>query len=237
MNSSYSIKLNANNSNPVRTGYTFKSGDKGITFRITVEGLDYSGTTAKIVFKRANHTSVEHAISASNGVYIHTIQGNELEIPGPVVADVKFYASNNRVSTTSFIFGVTSDTLDGLGQGTAGYSDELERLTAELSGVLTQMQQASAQLSAQTALFNQTLNNYINQFSAVGCLNPRGQYNASTAYSVLDLVFYNGVSWICRQACTGKTPSNGTYWQPALDITGLGLTVSDGKLCVIYKTT
>lgn len=42
---------------------------------------------------------------------------------------------------------------------------------------------------------------------------PKGEYNAATAYSMLDLVSYNGSSYIAKQSTTGNLPTNPTYWQ------------------------
>jgi len=49
---------------------------------------------------------------------------------------------------------------------------------------------------------------------------PRGTYNAAAAYEMLDLVFYNGDSWLCKSACTGVVPSdaNAAYWHRFTDI-------------------
>jgi len=44
---------------------------------------------------------------------------------------------------------------------------------------------------------------------------PKGDYSASTTYAMLDIVNHSGASWVCKQACTGQTPSdsNTAYWQ------------------------
>lgn len=42
--------------------------------------------------------------------------------------------------------------------------------------------------------------------------NWRNAYDASTAYSVDDVVSYNGSSYICILASTGNLPTNTTYW-------------------------
>ena len=127
----YNIRLNPNCATAVHTGLKFKAGDKGITFKITVDELDTAGTTAKIVFLRANGTSVEKDITEADGVFNYKTLGNEFAIPGKTVADVKFYAADDRVSTASFVFDVCGDTMDGLGAGTGGYSDRLEQLVEE----------------------------------------------------------------------------------------------------------
>lgn len=43
-------------------------------------------------------------------------------------------------------------------------------------------------------------------------LIPRGNYDATATYTMLDMVVYNGSSYICKQECTGVVPTNTTYW-------------------------
>lgn len=42
---------------------------------------------------------------------------------------------------------------------------------------------------------------------------PKGAYDASETYSMLDLVSYNGSSYIAKKSTTGNLPTNTTYWQ------------------------
>ena len=42
---------------------------------------------------------------------------------------------------------------------------------------------------------------------------PKGDYSASTTYYALDIVGYNGGSYLAMQQVTGGTPSNdGVHW-------------------------
>ena len=43
---------------------------------------------------------------------------------------------------------------------------------------------------------------------------PKGNYNAETEYEMLDLVFYDGASWVAKKSVVGITPSesSGDYW-------------------------
>lgn len=43
-------------------------------------------------------------------------------------------------------------------------------------------------------------------------LIPKGNYDSATTYTMLDMVVYNGSSYICKQECTGVVPTNTTYW-------------------------
>lgn len=45
---------------------------------------------------------------------------------------------------------------------------------------------------------------------------PKGNYNSSVTYEMLDLVYHNGRSWLAKKTVTGIEPSeaNSEYWQP-----------------------
>ena len=49
---------------------------------------------------------------------------------------------------------------------------------------------------------------------------PKGDYNPSITYEMLDLVYYNGASWIAKKTVVGVEPSNSNkeYWQQMSDI-------------------
>lgn len=42
---------------------------------------------------------------------------------------------------------------------------------------------------------------------------PKGEYNSATTYQMLDFVYYQGRSYVCKQTSTGNVPTNTTYWQ------------------------
>lgn len=43
-------------------------------------------------------------------------------------------------------------------------------------------------------------------------MTPKGTYNASTAYEKLDVVSYNGSSYVALDNCTGIAPTNTSKW-------------------------
>lgn len=51
---------------------------------------------------------------------------------------------------------------------------------------------------------------------------PKGEYDASVTYSMLDLVMYNNASWLAKKTATGITPEDGEYWHKMAD--GVALT-------------
>lgn len=152
MESNYLIRLSANASSPVKTGIKLKQGDSGQTLSITVEGINTASTTAKIAFKRPNGAvSVESSITAVNGVYNYTLQGNELGELGLVVADLKFYEGTKRVSTASFIFEVLPDTMDGIHTPTAKVDKTLMEQYLDEMTVLNQQTASSASAAQASA--------------------------------------------------------------------------------------
>lgn len=71
---------------------------------------------------------------------------------------------------------------------------------------------------------------------------PKGNYNSLSSYDNLDLVNYDGNSWLCKKTCTGITPSdtNSTYWQrfgASLDVDAVLSTTSTNPVQnkVIYS--
>lgn len=53
---------------------------------------------------------------------------------------------------------------------------------------------------------------------------PKGEWSATTAYTRLDVVLYQGSAWVCIKDGTGQTPADGsTYWQ----LLAAGITASD----------
>jgi len=57
-------------------------------------------------------------------------------------------------------------------------------------------------------------------------LIPKGEYNSQTTYQPLDMIYYNGNSYVCKLTSTGNLPTNTTYFQKmteapqAADMTG-----------------
>lgn len=74
---------------------------------------------------------------------------------------------------------------------------------------------------------------------------PQGTWDNATMYNMLDLVAYNGISWLCKRQCVGITPSATAteYWQqfgssaPIASTTVAGLVMPDGQTITINTTT
>lgn len=74
---------------------------------------------------------------------------------------------------------------------------------------------------------------------------PKGDWNNTTMYNMLDLVSYNGITWLCKRQCVGITPSveQVEYWQqfgsaaPIASTSVAGLVMPDGSTITIDPTT
>lgn len=58
---------------------------------------------------------------------------------------------------------------------------------------------------------------------------PKGNYDASTQYEQLDLVRYNGKTWLCKQSSKGNIPAEGTYWMEMCSDGADGHNGTDGE--------
>lgn len=49
---------------------------------------------------------------------------------------------------------------------------------------------------------------------------PKGEYDATATYTMLDVVSYQGKSYVAKQTTTGNAPTDTTYWQLMIDAQG-----------------
>ena len=49
-------------------------------------------------------------------------------------------------------------------------------------------------------------------------LLPKGVYNAATTYTLLDFVYYNNASYVCKKTSLGNLPTDDEYWQLLVDV-------------------
>ena len=62
---------------------------------------------------------------------------------------------------------------------------------------------------------------------------PRGQYSASATYDQLDLVFFNGASWLCKvDGLTGVAPEDGisSWYRYSLDATAEASAITNAEI-------
>lgn len=129
MNQTYHVQLSMNQSATVRTGLVFKQGDFGFDIAIEIKDFDNTGTTPQIVFRKSQGAVESTDITVSNNTYTYTIKGNELDVPGVGICDIKLKnTTTQRISTASFEYEVIADTLDGLNEHANSYSDTIGQI-------------------------------------------------------------------------------------------------------------
>lgn len=112
----YTVKLDLTDNGFFDTGWRIKQGDSGnseIIALVTNNGINMFSTAIipEIVFKRPDGKSIISSMEIAGSNYKYVFVGNELEIPGTVIMDVKITDSEGRVSTNSVKFECVEDTL------------------------------------------------------------------------------------------------------------------------------
>ena len=142
---SYNIIVSPYQKNTVDTKFYFKQNDYGIPVSITVEDYDTSGTTAKIVFRRADEVTREYNIvKSSDGTYKYNLSADEIYYPGKVFVDLKFYKDGVRESTASFIYHVIADKV-GETFASGDYSDSIARAIESCNQAIANIQEQANQ--------------------------------------------------------------------------------------------
>ena len=142
---SYNIIVSPYQKNTVDTQFYFKQNDYGIPISITVEDYDTSGTTAKIVFRRADEVTREYNIvKSSDGTYKYNLSADEIYYPGKVFVDLKFYKDGVRESTASFIYHVITDKV-GETFASGDYSDSIARAIESCNQAIANIQEQANQ--------------------------------------------------------------------------------------------
>lgn len=128
----YNIKLNMKSTGVVASGIQLKQGDSQMELIFSIYNggeLVTDSNIPQVYFRRPNGTTVFGSTSPStNNTYIYTVIGNELEIPGTVLCDVKFKAGEGgegRESTCTFSIDVVPDTITANTGGAGIYDNDL----------------------------------------------------------------------------------------------------------------
>ncbi len=129
----YDIALNANDSGILETQYSFTQGDYGqiqFSIRVKADGqYIVNAQRAYIVFTLSNGMIVTGAdMPKSIATYTYVFQGNELQSPGKVVADVKLVYANGQISSNKFTFICRYDPLADKSVPAAPYITELQQI-------------------------------------------------------------------------------------------------------------
>lgn len=56
-------------------------------------------------------------------------------------------------------------------------------------------------------------NNQITQVLGIVGMVPKGEYNSASYYEKLNIVYYNGLSYIAKKSSNNVEPTNAEYWQ------------------------
>ncbi|NNJ32451.1 BppU family phage baseplate upper protein [Lacrimispora defluvii] len=132
----YDIELNANDSSVLETQYVFTQGDYGqiqFSIRVKVNGSYVTNAQrAYIVFTLPNGYVVTGAdMSKSVATYTYPFQGNELQVPGTILADVKLVYTDGQISSNKFSFICRYDPLHDKSFNAGPYISQLQQIVDE----------------------------------------------------------------------------------------------------------
>ena len=118
------------------TGWRIKQGDYGNTelvLRLVNNGVNVynAGITPQIAFRRWDGASVISVMTPNDQTYKYAFAGNELEVPGLTLCDVKFTDAEGRVSTASCRFTVVEDTIGYDPTGAHTYDNPVSELVEQ----------------------------------------------------------------------------------------------------------
>ena len=132
----YTLRLDMRDTGIVDTSLRLKQGDSGMKIAVNVfnggvSAFD-SSTTPKIVFRRPDGASVMADMTVEASSYSYTLVGNELQVPGKELIDIKFpIGAEGRESTMSCSIEVVPDTITPNTHGSDIYDNDLAELVAE----------------------------------------------------------------------------------------------------------
>ncbi|WP_143318931.1 BppU family phage baseplate upper protein [Clostridium sp. HBUAS56010] len=132
----YDVVLNANDIAALETQYAFTQGDYGnIQFSVRVKADGQYVTDAGrayIVFTLPNGLIVTgDDMPKSVATYTYVFQGNELQSPGKVVADVKLVYATGQISSNKFTFVCRYDPLADKNIQAGSYITALQKIVNE----------------------------------------------------------------------------------------------------------
>lgn len=133
----YALKLDMRDTGIVNTSLRLKQGDSGMKIEVNV----FNGgtpafdplTTPKIVFRRPDGAAIMADMTVGVSSYNYTLVGNELQVPGKELIDVKFpIDSDGRESTMSCSIDVVPDTITPNTHGSGIYDNDLAQILTEV---------------------------------------------------------------------------------------------------------
>lgn len=143
----YNLRLDMRDTGIVNTSLRLKQGDSGMKIVVNVfdggvNAFD-SSTTPKIVFRRPDGASVQANMTVESSSYSYVLVGNELQVPGKELIDIKFpIGSTGRESTVSCSIEVVADTITPNTGGSGIYDNDLAVIYATVESDLTEIRTA-----------------------------------------------------------------------------------------------
>lgn len=121
----------------VNTNIRLKQGDAGIEFFFKImlgDNAQWSDSEdVHLVFKRPDGSSVVGKATRVNERYRYVLKGNELEVPGIVLCDLKFNIWETRESTSTISFECVPDTLTSDSADSSVYVNDIVEIMGEIN--------------------------------------------------------------------------------------------------------
>lgn len=132
----YTVKLDLTDNGFFDTGWRIKQGDSGnseIIALVLNNGINMFNPAIipEIVFKRPDGKSIISTMEIAGNNYKYVFVGNELEVPGTVIMDVKITDSEGRISTNSVRFECVEDTIGYDPDGSHTYNNPVSEIAQE----------------------------------------------------------------------------------------------------------
>lgn len=132
----YNVKLNMKDSGVVSSGIRLKQGDSfmRLLFTIMSGGTEYfdENDIPVVYFRRPDGTTIFGSAGIDTNGYYYEFKGNELQIAGNILCDVKFTLEDGRESTATFTFEVVTDTVSNHTEGHGVYDLDLAEMIKEV---------------------------------------------------------------------------------------------------------
>lgn len=176
----YDVELNANDNSVLETQYAFTQGDYGqiqFSVRVKADGAYITNATrAYIVFTLPNGIVVTGAdMPKSVATYTYAFQGNELQVAGSVLADVKLVYAGGQISSNKFSFICRYDPLHDKSFKAGPYVTVLQKIVNEgqekIDYLQTLIDALQNDIGGTVLTRSDLINNFLTAEAGVGALD------------------------------------------------------------------
>ena len=235
------------------TGWRIKQGDYGNTelvLKLVNNGVNVydAAITPQIAFRRWDGASVISVMTPNDQTYKYAFAGNELEVPGLTLCDVKFTDAEGRVSTASCRFTVVEDTVGYDPTGAHTYDNPVSELVEQATnaaevGIESSFkaegfavgEQGGVPVEEGSPYYHNNAKYYANSKSNISAIgtDESGRTTASRQYAQGEHFYKDG------KFCTTKTGvAQGATWTLNTNyVEGDVASAIDEKFAVIELTT